>query len=97
MTVADFYLFIDQNPSDKVIPCLIVKIVSEELSNLKKKIIGKTFVTWARWFDHQILFLLDTNLWGADTDMTIQEIVSNFKLITSAVENVLKKNMSDCY
>lgn len=30
------YLFIDQHPSDKVIPGLIVKIVSEELSNLKK-------------------------------------------------------------
>lgn len=37
MAVANSYLFIDQNPSDKVIPCLIVKIVSEELSNLKKK------------------------------------------------------------
>lgn len=37
MTVGNYYLFIDQNPSDKVIPCLIVKIVSEELSNLTKK------------------------------------------------------------
>lgn len=37
------YLFIDQHPSDKVIPGLIVKIVSEELSNLKKT--RKTLVT----------------------------------------------------
>ena len=29
------YLFIDQYPPDKVIPGLVVKIVSEELSNLK--------------------------------------------------------------
>lgn len=32
-----WYLFIDQNSSDKVISGLIVKIVSEELSNLKKR------------------------------------------------------------
>lgn len=31
------YLFIDQHPSDKVIPSLVVKIVSEELSNLKNE------------------------------------------------------------
>lgn len=30
------YLFIDQYPPDKVIPSLVVKIVSEELSNLKQ-------------------------------------------------------------
>lgn len=30
-----------------------------------------------------------TDLWRTDADMTIQKIVSNFKLITSTVENVL--------
>lgn len=31
------YLFIDQNPSDKIIPSLVVKVISEELSNLRRK------------------------------------------------------------
>lgn len=32
---------------------------------------------------------MGTNLWGADADVTIQDIMSDFKLITSAVENIL--------
>jgi hypothetical protein len=29
------YLFVDQHPSDKVVPGLVVEVVSEELSHLK--------------------------------------------------------------
>lgn len=38
---------------------------------------------------------LGTNLRGTDTDMTVQEVVSDFKLITSAVENVLRKQTGE--
>lgn len=41
ITQVVWYLFIDQNSSDKVISGLIVKIVSEELSNLKKEMMKK--------------------------------------------------------
>lgn len=34
-TMFVWYLFIDQNSSDKVISGLVVKVVSEKLSNLK--------------------------------------------------------------
>lgn len=82
------YLFIDQHPSDKVIPGLIVKIVSEELSNLKQW--GKLLLLQSAMMSTTACLCLETNLRGADTDMTVQEIVSDFKLITSAVENVLR-------
>lgn len=35
-SMAAKYLFIDQNPFDKIVPSLVVKIVSEELCNLKQ-------------------------------------------------------------
>lgn len=30
-----------------------------------------------------------TDLWGADTNVAVQEVMPDFKLITSTVENVL--------
>lgn len=36
--------------------------------------------------------MLHSNLWGADADVTVQEVVSDFKLVTCIVENVLPNN-----
>lgn len=51
----------------------------------------KTCVTTItnREFNSSCLYL-ETNLWGADTDVTVQEVVSDFKLITCTVKNVLQ-------
>lgn len=87
--MAALYLFVDQHPSDKVIPSLVVEIVSEELSNLKKKL-EKLVTSITNGEFKTSCVCLETNLRGADADVTVQEVVSDFKLITSIVENVLQ-------
>lgn len=81
------HLFVDQYPSDEIVPGLVVKVICEKFSNLKG---NEKAHTLPQPVTELGSIGIKTDLWRADTDVAVQEVMPDFKLITPTVENILR-------